>query len=195
MAIAGPTNPLAGTPCRPSDGPSAQRAGRVKAAAAHPRWRAAPALTRHERWATPDPNEHSCSSVAVRADEGPLTEPTAVTRPWRRLPLFTPDVVEIGRAIARNCIVFANLDSWRAVDDGGAESPTGRVVLERAAQAGKTVVHCACAILRSGNTGRYGRMARGGAKTSGRYRRSLLAVSTPASRKGWHRSQFLEPIR
>ena len=135
------------------------------------------------------------SSVAVRADEGPLTEPTAVTRPWRRLPLFTPDVVEIGRAIARNCIVFANLDSWRAVDDGGAESPTGRVVLERAAQAGKTVVHCACAILRSGNTGRYGRMARGGAKTSGRYRRSLLAVSTPASRKGWHRSQFLEPIR
>ena len=135
------------------------------------------------------------SSVAVRADEGPLTEPTAVTRPWRRLPLFTPDVVEIGRAIARNCIVFANLDSWRAVDDGGAESPTGRVVLERAAQAGKTVVHCACAILRSGNTGRYGRMARGGAKTSGRYRRSLLAVSTPASRKGRHRSQFLEPIR
>jgi hypothetical protein len=26
---------LAGKPCRPSDGPSAQRAGRVKAAAAH----------------------------------------------------------------------------------------------------------------------------------------------------------------
>src|SRR5215472_5440380 len=58
---------------------------------------------------------------------------------------------------------------------------------ERAARTGKTVVHCACAILRSGNTGRYGRMARGGAKTSGLYRRSLSAFSTPASRKGRHR--------
>src|SRR5215469_7444149 len=54
-------------------------------------------------------------------------------------------------------------------------------------QLGKTVAHCACAILRSGNTGRYGRIARGGAKTSGLYRRSLSAFSTPASRKGRHR--------
>jgi hypothetical protein len=35
MVTAGPTDTLAGTSCRPSDGPSAQRAGRVKAAAAH----------------------------------------------------------------------------------------------------------------------------------------------------------------
>ena len=35
MATAGPTNTLTGTPCRPSDGPSPQRASRVKAAAAH----------------------------------------------------------------------------------------------------------------------------------------------------------------
>src|SRR5262249_18040153 len=48
------------------------------------RWAAAPALTRHERWATPDPNEHSCSLVALRPGEGPLTEPVGGTRLGRR---------------------------------------------------------------------------------------------------------------
>src|SRR5262249_19315110 len=34
-----------------------------------------------------------------------------------------------GKIIGYNCVIFANLDGWGAVDDGGAESPRGRVVL------------------------------------------------------------------
>ena len=40
-----------------------------------------------------------------------------------------PIPLKNGSAIGYNCLVFANLDGWGAVDDGGAESPTRRVVL------------------------------------------------------------------
>src|SRR5208282_857241 len=59
----------------------------------------------------------------------------------------------------------------------GRSIASNREIDGRAARTGKTVARCACAIPRSGNTGIYGRMARGAAKTSGLYPRSLSAFS------------------
>ena len=54
------------------------------------RWRAASVSTRHDRWATRRPNEHSCSPVAARSGDRLLSEPEAGTQPSRREPLFMP---------------------------------------------------------------------------------------------------------
>src|SRR5262252_4485457 len=40
-----------------------------------------------------------------------------------------PILLKNGRVTGYNCVVFANLDGWGAVDDGGAASRTRRVVL------------------------------------------------------------------
>jgi transposase len=46
-----------------------------------------------------------------------------------------------GRAIGYNSAIFANHDRWGAVDDRGAESPTGRIVLRVLARTSRAAEH------------------------------------------------------
>src|SRR5215472_7245797 len=93
MVTAGPTDTLAGTPCRPSDGPSAQRAGRVKAAAAHRAVARSASLDVARTIGDPGPTEHSCSPVAPRPADGLLCGRRAGTQPRARERVLMPGTV------------------------------------------------------------------------------------------------------
>ena len=56
------------------------------------------------------------SPAAVRPDEGPLIEPTAATRPWRRLPLFMP---RSRHWICRSLAIRLGVNTRLTASDGG----------------------------------------------------------------------------
>jgi hypothetical protein len=75
-------------------------------------------LSPHERWATPGPNELSCSPVAVRPGEGHLTKPTAGVQPQRPEPVFMP-LNRPSRSLLKQVLVLVieHIDGDSIVED------------------------------------------------------------------------------